>query len=354
MGQYEMKKIQKDSPGISLCMIVRDEEFSLENTLSTARPHVDQIIVVDTGSIDKTVSIANQYADRTEHFTWIDDFSAARNYSLKFATHPWILVLDADEIIGDEDYPKLGKLILDDTFDGFMLLQRQYRNNPEANNPSWRVASSDDQFSKNYRGYVENPILRLFKNDDSIRYSGAIHEIVDPSIDPNRIGMSDVRIHHYHENPNNGTDRHVARNLKIQEQLIDNGTATARDYLSAAAAHFRKTGDLERAERYLTRAFELGADKTVVMEAMAEIYYHRGKFESAFGLYRKLYDSNLGTTAVLNNLSNLFFKAGDLQSAANLLQELLDRGVDDPVRRNRISENLQGILSALDTSRQDS
>ena len=345
---------QKGSLGISLCMIVRDEEFSIETALSSARPHVDQIIVVDTGSIDKTVSIAKKYADRLEYFEWIDDFSAARNYSLQFAEYPWILVLDADEIIGDEDYSKLRKLILDDSFDGFMLLQRQYTNNPEANNPSWRVAGSEDQFSRNYRGYSVNPILRLFKNDDSIKYSGSVHEIVDQSIDPDRIGMSDVPIHHYHEDPNNETHRHIARNLKIQERLINDETATSRDYLSAAATHFRKTGDLEKAEKYLAKALEMGADKTVIMETMAELHYRRGELESAFKLYRQLYDSNLGSTSVLNNLSNLYLKAGDLKSAAHLLQELLDRGVDDPVRRDRISENLQAILGAMEKTKQDS
>lgn len=343
-----MTEKQINSRGISLCMIVRDEEFSLENTLSTARPHVDQIVIVDTGSVDHTVSIAKKYADTIGHFDWIDDFSAARNYSLRLATCPWILVLDADEIIARKDYGVIRAAIRDNSRDGFRLLQRRYTNNAEGNDPSWNLASNVDKFSKDYRGYYENPILRLFKNDVSIRYSGPIHEIVDPSIQPNRIGICNVPIHHYHEDPNNGTERHVARNLEIQERIIDSGTATARDFLSAAAAHFRKTGDIERAERYLIMALEKGGDKAVVTEGLAELYYRSGKLESAFGLYRQLYDSNLGTTAVLNNLSNLYIKSGDLRSAATLLQELLERGVEDPIRRGRISANLQALLKELD------
>ena len=348
-----MAKIQKDSPRISLCMIVRDEEFSLENTLSTARPHVDQIIVVDTGSIDETVSIANQYADRIENFTWIDDFSAARNYSLQFAIYPWILVLDADEIIAPDNYAKLREAILNESCDGFMLTQRRYTNNHEANNPEWRLADEDDPFSKNYRGYVENPILRLFKNDDSIRYSGAIHEIVDWSIDPGRVGISDVPIHHYHENPENGEERHLARNLQIQELLIESGKANARDYLAAAAARFRQTGDIETAEKYLRTAEEMGANRIGVIETLAEIYYLGGRLQSAFELYRQLYESNAGTTAVLNNLSNLFIKLGDLKSAAYLLRELLERGIEDPIRRERVSANLQAVLNALGEAPKD-
>ena len=145
-----MTKINKDSPGISLCMIVRDEEFSLEHTLSVARPHLDQIVVVDTGSTDQTISIAKNYADTIEHFDWIDDFSAARNYSLQFATHPWILVLDADEIIAPEDYVKLNEAILSESYDGFVLTQRQYRENLDGSSAAWRLAKSEDPFSKNF------------------------------------------------------------------------------------------------------------------------------------------------------------------------------------------------------------
>ena len=344
-----MTKTNKDSPGISLCMIVRDEEFSLENTLSIARPHIDQIVVVDTGSTDQTVSIAKNYADRIEHFDWIDDFSAARNYSLQFATHPWILVLDADEIIAPEDYVKLNEAILSESYDGFMLTQRQYyRDNLDGSSAAWRLAKSDDPFSKNYRGYHENPILRLFRNHDSIRYSGSIHEVVDPSIRPDRIGNSHVPIHHYHEDPENPTERHIDRNLAIQERLIANEAATASDYVSAGAAHFRETGDLEKAEQYFMKALEMGADKALVLEALAELHYRSGKLESATRLYRQLYDSKMGSTAVVNNLSNLLLKAGDLESAAHLLQELLRHGIEDPVRRKRVSANLQAILNALD------
>ena len=77
-----VKMSKKDNSALSLCMIVRDEELSLEKTLFTARPHVDEMIIVDTGSTDLTCSIAKKYADRLEYFEWIDDFSAARNYSL--------------------------------------------------------------------------------------------------------------------------------------------------------------------------------------------------------------------------------------------------------------------------------
>ena len=332
-------------------MIVRDEEFSLENTLMTARPHVDEMIIVDTGSTDQTVSIAKKYADKVEHFKWIDDFSAARNYSLQFATKPWILVLDADEIIRPDDYVRLKEASHSDVYDGFYLTQRQYLGKSKGDSATWNPVDPDDPYSKHYQGYHDNPVVRLFRNKESIKFSGPIHELIDASVGPERLGVSDIRIHHYHENPDNGTERHVLRNLAIQERLIATNQATQRDYLSAAAAHLRTTKNPVIAEHYLNKVLEMGDDATiaaVALETLAEIYYRDGRLDDATNLYRQLYESKTGSSAVLNNLSNLLIKAGDLQSGAYLLRELLERGIEDPARKERVTANLQAILYEID------
>jgi glycosyltransferase involved in cell wall biosynthesis len=283
-------------------MIVRDEEFSLENTLLTARPHVDEMIIVDTGSTDQTLSIAKKYADRLEHFKWIDDFSAARNYSLSFATEPWILVLDADEIIAPDDYAKLKEARFSALYDGWHLTSRRYLDSLRGHSASVKQTDTEDPFAKQYQGYHDNQILRLFRNDDSIKYSGAVHEVVDPSISSERIGVSDVLIHHYHENPHNDTERHILRNLAIQERLIAANQATQADYTSAAAAHLSVTKKPALAEQYLKKSIEMGEDTAttaVALEGLAEIYYRDGRLDDATKLYRQLYESKTGSAAVL-------------------------------------------------------
>ena len=77
-----MSNIAQTLPPISLCMIVRDEEHCIERALQSARAHLPEIIVVDTGSVDRTIDLTKKYADSLEFFEWIDDFSAARNHSL--------------------------------------------------------------------------------------------------------------------------------------------------------------------------------------------------------------------------------------------------------------------------------
>ena len=83
---------------LSICMIVKNEELNLAKCLMSVKPVADEIIVVDTGSTDKTKAIASALGAKVFDFTWTNDFSEARNYSLSKASGDWILVLDADEI----------------------------------------------------------------------------------------------------------------------------------------------------------------------------------------------------------------------------------------------------------------
>lgn len=94
-----LQKRQQQEPTLSLAMIVKDEAATLEKCLRTARPHVDEIAVVDTGSTDGTRAIARRYADVYDEIEWPDSFSEARNHSFDLATSDYILFLDGDEYI---------------------------------------------------------------------------------------------------------------------------------------------------------------------------------------------------------------------------------------------------------------
>lgn len=111
----------KDRPGtqasdnslaatISLAMIVKDEEKNLPRALKSARPWVDEIIVVDTGSTDRTVQIAEEFGAKIYHHPWEFDFAKHRNQSISYATGDWVLILDADEELDQETAPLLAGL----------------------------------------------------------------------------------------------------------------------------------------------------------------------------------------------------------------------------------------------------
>lgn len=95
---------------ITLCMIVKDEEKMLKECLESIYQIADEIIIVDTGSADKTIEIAQKYTQNTKHFTWIEDFSAARNYCDSFATMDYILRWDADWVLREGSMKKLLQL----------------------------------------------------------------------------------------------------------------------------------------------------------------------------------------------------------------------------------------------------
>lgn len=102
---------------ISLCMIVKNEEDVLARCLSSVKDAVDEIIIVDTGSTDRTKEIASVYTDKVYDFAWIDDFSAARNYAFSFATMQYCMWLDADDILKEDDLKKLIQLKHSTTLD---------------------------------------------------------------------------------------------------------------------------------------------------------------------------------------------------------------------------------------------
>lgn len=90
-------------PTISLCMIVKNEETHLARCLDSAAELVDEIIIVDTGSTDRTVEIASDYTSKVYSYLWKDDFSDARNYSFSKASMDYCMWMDADDILEETE-----------------------------------------------------------------------------------------------------------------------------------------------------------------------------------------------------------------------------------------------------------
>lgn len=167
---------------LSLCMIVRDEEKTIERCLSSAASYVSEMIVIDTGSTDRSREIAERYGAAVISVPWEYDFAIARNQGLELATKKWILVLDADEelVIPYLDYLP-GLLEQDDVYGYFVKLINYVGSCPGEE-------------------YVTDSVCRLFRNDPRIRFAGAIHEEVTASIlsiPGARIEFSEISVHHY-------------------------------------------------------------------------------------------------------------------------------------------------------------
>lgn len=147
---------------LSIAMIVRDEEKYLEKTLSALKPLMSKIeselIIVDTGSVDKTVEIARKYTDKVYFKSWTGNFAEMRNESIKYATGEWILILDADE-----------ELIEFDKFIDFI-------NSEKSKTYKTGVVKLRNFVNEDLRDIIESPMPRLFKNEKDFKYECRIHE----------------------------------------------------------------------------------------------------------------------------------------------------------------------------------
>jgi len=149
-------------PRLSLVMMVKDEAQKLGRCLDSVRSHVDEIVVVDTGSSDDTIEIARRFGARVVETPWTDDFSAPRNVGLEAATGDWVLVLDADEVLAPGQGERLRELLRDARVAGYqLLLQNEYGDGTK----TMGVA-----------------ILRLFRRLEGIEFTNRIHEQVLPSL----------------------------------------------------------------------------------------------------------------------------------------------------------------------------
>ncbi len=185
-------------PTISLCMIVKNEEQFLEKCLQSVQGLVDEIVIVDTGSTDKTPEIAKKFTQKVFNFQWCDDFSAARNESLKHATGDWILVLDADETISRQDLKQLLLFADNNQFDVYSFITRSYINN---SHDLFFVSSQGDTYeeSKPFLGWIPHRIARFFKNHHGLFYNGRVHELIEYSAYScnKAIEETNIPIHHY-------------------------------------------------------------------------------------------------------------------------------------------------------------
>jgi glycosyltransferase involved in cell wall biosynthesis/Flp pilus assembly protein TadD len=184
--------------GVSLCMIVRNEETTLARCLADAMVFVDEIVVVDTGSTDRTVQVATACGARVHAISWQNDYAAARNAAVSHARGGWVLSLDADERLSVADRPQFTALMesLRRSPAGVVFTTRNYVT--EAGVEGWR--RNDGAYAEEAgSGWIPSDKVRLFPRDPRIVYEQPVHEIVEPSLQ--RLGFPLVRteipVHHY-------------------------------------------------------------------------------------------------------------------------------------------------------------
>ncbi|MEO2210100.1 glycosyltransferase [Paenibacillus amylolyticus] len=217
---------------ISLCMIVKDEEELLPHCLASVQGAVDEIIVVDTGSSDRSAEIAQQYGAVVVRFEWCEDFAAARNAGLERASGDWILFLDADEALDRAAREQIRSWTTVSGCDGLFLNIHNYTGTGQ-------------------QGVTVNPVLRLFRNAPEHRFEGRIHEQIAAAIcrrNPEAaFHVTDMVIHHYgYQTAIVERKDKVNRNVRLLQQAVEEEPGQPFHHYNLGVEYLR-VGEAERA-----------------------------------------------------------------------------------------------------------
>ncbi len=258
-------------PTISLCMIAKDEEKNIGTVLECAKKFADEIIVVDTGSSDRTPEIAKEFGAKVYHFQWCDDFSAARNESLKYATGDWIMWLDADDYIDEENIKRIIEL---------------KKNLPKSRDEAYyfiiesKISEGDETSWYWFQ-------IRLFPNHQDLKFEGRIHEQVIFSLSRLKIRevYTTLKIIHRGYEDRSKLGEKLTRNLKLLlKEEEENPSFWVKRYIAVSLFRLQR---LEEAAKKIQEAYELVPRTSIhwmfdILITKADIEKARGNWEGFF------------------------------------------------------------------------
>jgi glycosyltransferase involved in cell wall biosynthesis len=341
-------------------MITRNEEEYLEQCLNSVKDIVDEIIIVDTGSTDKTKEIAKKFGAKIYDFKWIDDFSAARNESLKHATKDWILVLDADEVIEKSSFSKITELVNSER-DAFILPTYNHTNDTKI---SGFTVSTDKGLSKGCAGFFISAKCRIFRNRKNYGFTGAVHELVEPSIGAGngRVEFANIIIHNYGNMDNEIIKKKRKMYLELCRKKVKQNPADSSYYelgvlckenddFENAVKSFRKAVELnpnhnmalyelgviceqqknyDEAVKYYTESLKI-KENSESFQSLGVCYLKKGMHKEAYRNLVKAMMLNPNKYTIYNNLGAVLEKSGNLDTARQMLEVAVKLNPDNVI-----------------------
>ena len=341
-------------------MIVKNEANIISKNLEQAAHYIDELIIVDTGSTDNTLEIVKKYGAKVKEIAWKHDFATARNEAISLATQDWILILDADEVLKKEDGIQLSKFLKTkeaNVYDGFILTVCNF------------ITPGNETSAE------KNKSLRVFKNDNQIKYKGKVHEQV---INYTKINEIPLTVYHYgylkteiarknkhernrtllvnslKEDPNNNyykyhlainsySDKKYTESIEILEKLIPNFTgaeAYAPRAYKCLIMSYKRLGKFKEMINTANAAIEKWPRYTDLYYMKALAQYNLGKYGSAIFQIKKClqlgdpkeFDSHngVGSTRALMLSSNIYQELGRYKEALVDLTKLVNILPDSP------------------------
>jgi GT2 family glycosyltransferase/glycosyltransferase involved in cell wall biosynthesis/tetratricopeptide (TPR) repeat protein len=331
VGTKEIDKTATNKGTLSLCMIVKNEEQNIARCLMSAKPVVDEMIIVDTGSTDRTKDIARAYGAKVFDFPWTNDFSAARNYSLSMSAGAWVLVLDADEVISPLDYAAFERIVKKrpSVPVAYIMVTRNYTN--EIILKGWTANDRKYLREEAGTGWFPSEKVRLFVNDKRIRFQNPVHEFVEASLKKAGIDIktSGIPVHHYGRFDRDklvakGREYFLLGKKKIGEMKGD------LKALKELAIQASELGEYDTAVELWEKVIELNQKDSVAFLNIGYAYHKLGKYQEALIASRRAMALDPAVKEAALNYAGNEFIIGDIGETISVLEALLRKVPDYP------------------------
>lgn len=273
---------------VSLCLITKDEQQNLARCLASLKPIVDEMIVVDTGSSDRTVDIATVFGAKTAFYPWNGDFSAARNESVRRAEGDWILVMDADEVIAPQDHPSFRRIFseVQGAF-AFELVTRNYNDNVSLE--KWVPNGGQYPGYEASGGWVPSSKIRIFPNHRKIFFEKPVHELVDYAVNDQGIPIVElpIPVHHYGYLDKDRLRQKRERYYQLGRQKLAEDGSDNLKAISELAIQAGELGKFEEAIELWDRALVINPDFPLAHFNLGYVFLQTGRFSEAFDSSRR-------------------------------------------------------------------
>ncbi|MCR5389288.1 MAG: glycosyltransferase family 2 protein [Lachnospiraceae bacterium] len=282
---------------VTLCMIVKNEEAVLERCLKSFAPVADEIVIVDTGSTDRTKEIAAAYTDKIYDFAWVDDFSAARNFAFSKCTKEYIYSADADEVLDDENRER------------FLLLKENLL--PEIEIVQmWYINRHDFRTTENFERDLRP---KLYRRERHFTWIEPVHETV--RLEP-VVFDSDIEILHMPVSAHQGRDFGIFKKLSAGEEGMSGKLRHmyAKELLLSGSAE-----DFADAALFFKKEFYETAMDTSEKSEVCAVLTHHYRLAGDKDEFFKWALKNISMSPcseVCMELGNFYFDKGDVDEAA--------------------------------------
>lgn len=306
---------------LSIAMIVKDEALNIGRCLASIAELADQIVVVDTGSTDTTVDIATSFGAEIGRFKWNDNYSEARNESLKMCRGDWVIILDADEAINEGDFDNIKNAMANGGHELYAFRVKNYCHDGSTATLDHACIQNDGLYPE-YPYYTSMTGTRMFKRKPGVCYQGRLHEDVDHCFGEEAVFL-DVTVHHFGKLD---TSRELFKRtyylelaLKDLEEHPDSLKFLSNAIVQARVAKkWEQARDLAEHYTSLTRT----APANIII-TLAESHQALGDHSKALAYFQNVLHQQPDNALVLNRMSLSLAALGHVDEACYALHKAI-------------------------------